>query len=69
VKLQSPTEHPHGISDTDVDEFFRKDKPVIYAFHGYPSLIRLTHRRTNHQNVHVRGYKEDGTITTPSDMC
>jgi xylulose-5-phosphate/fructose-6-phosphate phosphoketolase len=69
MKLQPQTEHPHGLSDTDFDEFFTKDKPVIFAFHAYPWLIhRLTYRRTNHDNIHVRGYKEEGTITTPFDM-
>ena len=63
------TEHPHGLSDTDFDELFTRDKPVIFAFHAYPWLIhRLTYRRTNHDNIHVRGYKEEGTITTPFDM-
>lgn len=65
MKLESETEHPHGLSDAEFDEFFTKDKPVIFAFHGYPKLIhRLTYRRTNHKNIHVRGYKEEGTITT-----
>ncbi|HTW62015.1 MAG TPA: phosphoketolase family protein, partial [Terracidiphilus sp.] len=69
MKLQPQTEHPHGLSDTDFDTLFTKDKPVIFAFHGYPWLIhRLTYRRTNHNNIHVRGYKEEGTITTPFDM-
>jgi xylulose-5-phosphate/fructose-6-phosphate phosphoketolase len=69
MKLEPPTEHPHGLSDIDFDELFTKDKPVIFAFHAYPSLIhRLTYRRTNHDNIHVRGYKEEGTITTPFDM-
>jgi hypothetical protein len=69
MKLEPPTEHPHGLSDTDFDELFTKDKPVIFAFHAYPWLIhRLTYRRTNHDNFHVRGYKEEGTITTPFDM-
>ena len=69
MKLQPNTEHPHGLSDTDFDELFTKDKPVIFAFHAYPWLIhRLTYRRTNHDNIHVRGYKEEGTITTPFDM-
>src|SRR5450830_177705 len=62
-------EHPHGLSDMDFDELFTKDKPVIFAFHAYPWLIhRLTYRRTNHDNIHVRGYKEEGTITTPFDL-
>ena len=69
MKLQPPSEHPHGLSDSDFDELFTTDKPVIFAFHGYPWLIhRLTYRRTNHGNIHVRGYKEEGTITTPFDM-
>jgi phosphoketolase len=67
--LAPQTEHPHGLCDTDFDELFTRDKPVIFAFHGYPWLIhRLTYRRTNHDNIHVRGYKEEGTITTPFDM-
>jgi xylulose-5-phosphate/fructose-6-phosphate phosphoketolase len=69
MRLQPSTEHPHGLSDIDFDELFTKDKPVIFAFHAYPWLIhRLTYRRTNHDNIHVRGYKEEGTITTPFDM-
>jgi xylulose-5-phosphate/fructose-6-phosphate phosphoketolase len=69
MKLQPQTEHPHGLSDVDFDELFTKDKPIIFAFHAYPWLIhRLTYRRTNHHNIHVRGYKEEGTITTPFDM-
>jgi xylulose-5-phosphate/fructose-6-phosphate phosphoketolase len=69
MKLQPSTEHPHGLNDHDFDLLFTKDKPVIFAFHGYPWLIhRLTYKRTNHQNIHVRGYKEEGTITTPFDM-
>jgi xylulose-5-phosphate/fructose-6-phosphate phosphoketolase len=69
MKLQPTSEHPHGLSDIDFDSLFTKDKPVIFAFHGYPSLIhRLTYRRHNHENVHVRGYKEEGTITTAFDM-
>jgi xylulose-5-phosphate/fructose-6-phosphate phosphoketolase len=69
MKLQPTSEHPHGLSDTDFDDLFTVDKPVIFAFHGYPWLIhRLTYRRTNHANIHVRGYKEEGTITTPFDM-
>jgi xylulose-5-phosphate/fructose-6-phosphate phosphoketolase len=68
-KLEPPTEHPHGLSDVDFDELFTRNKPVIFAFHGYPWLIhRLTYRRANHHNIHVRGYKEEGTITTPFDM-
>jgi xylulose-5-phosphate/fructose-6-phosphate phosphoketolase len=69
MKLQPPSEHPHGLSDMDFDELFTRDKPVIFAYHAYPWLIhRLTYRRTNHHNIHVRGYKEEGTITTPFDM-
>ena len=69
MKLQPPSEHPHGLTDQDFDELFTKDKPVIFAYHAYPWLIhRLTYRRTNHRNIHVRGYKEEGTITTPFDM-
>jgi xylulose-5-phosphate/fructose-6-phosphate phosphoketolase len=69
MKLQPQSEHPHGLSDLEFDELFTKDKPVIFAFHGYPWLIhRLTYRRTNHHNIHVRGYKEEGTITTAFDM-
>jgi xylulose-5-phosphate/fructose-6-phosphate phosphoketolase len=68
MKLQSPSEHPHGLSDRDYDTLFTTDKHIIFAFHGYPSLIhRLTYRRTNH-NLHVRGYTEEGTITTAFDM-
>jgi xylulose-5-phosphate/fructose-6-phosphate phosphoketolase len=70
MKLEPDTEHPHGLSDRDFDSLFTKDKPIIFAFHGYPWLIhRLTYRRTNHKNLHVRGYKEEGTITTPFDMA
>ncbi len=69
MKLQPASEHPHGLSDSDFDTLFTKDKPIIFAFHGYPWLIhRLTYRRTNHRNLHVRGYKEEGTTTTPFDM-
>jgi xylulose-5-phosphate/fructose-6-phosphate phosphoketolase len=69
MTLQPPTEHPHGLSDKDFDSLFTTDKPVIFAFHGYPWLIhRLCYRRTNHDNMHVRGYKEEGTTTTPFDM-
>ncbi|HWX21130.1 MAG TPA: phosphoketolase family protein [Candidatus Binatia bacterium] len=69
MKLQPPGEHPHGLSDKDFDVLFTKDKPIIFAYHGYPWLIhRLTYRRTNHPNLHVRGYKEEGTTTTPFDM-
>ncbi len=67
--LQPQSEHPHGLSDRDFDLLFTRDKPIIFAFHGYPWLIhRLTYRRTNHRNLHVRGYKEEGTTTTPFDM-
>ena len=69
MTLQPQTEHPHGLSDRDFDSLFTNDKPVVFAFHGYPWLIhRLTYRRTNHANMHVRGYKEEGTTTTPFDM-
>jgi len=69
MKLQPQTEHPHGLNDEAFDALFTKDKHVIFAFHGYPWLIhRLAYRRTNHDNIHVRGYKEEGTITTPFDM-
>lgn len=69
MTLQPSSEHPHGLSDKDFDALFTTDKPVIFAFHGYPWLIhRLTYRRTNHSNIHVRGYKEEGTTTTPFDM-
>jgi xylulose-5-phosphate/fructose-6-phosphate phosphoketolase len=69
MTLQPQSEHPHGLSDKDFDSLFTTDKPVIFAFHGYPWLIhRLLYRRTNHKNVHVRGYKEEGTTTTPFDM-
>ncbi len=69
MRLQPPSEHPHGLSDQQFDELFTPDKPVIFAFHSYPWLIhRLAYRRTNHANIHVRGYKEEGTITTPFDM-
>ncbi len=69
MRLQPQSEHPHGLGDEAFDALFTRDKPVIFAFHGYPWLIhRLTYRRTNHDNIHVRGYKEEGTITTPFDM-
>ncbi len=69
MKLQPQSEHPHGLSDEAFDALFTKDKHVIFAFHGYPALIhQLTYRRTNQANLHVRGYKEEGTITTPFDM-
>ncbi len=69
MKLQPASEHPHGLSDPDFDALFTRDRPIVFAFHGYPWLIhRLTYRRWNHKNLHVRGYKEEGTITTPFDM-
>ena len=69
MTLQPQSEHPHGLSDADFDALFTKDKPIIFAFHGYPLLIhRLTYRRTNHEKLHVRGYKGEGTTTTPFDM-
>ncbi len=69
MKLQPATEHPNGLTDAAFDALFTRDRPVIFAFHGYPWLIhRLTYRRTNHDNLHVRGYKEEGTTTTPFDM-
>jgi xylulose-5-phosphate/fructose-6-phosphate phosphoketolase len=69
MRLQPESEHPHGMSDRAFDQLFTKDKPIIFAYHGYPWLIhRLTYRRTNHSNIHVRGYKEEGTTTTPFDM-
>src|ERR1700704_3478947 len=70
MKLQPQTEHPHGLTEAAFDELFTRDKPIIFVYHGYPWLIhRLTYRRTNHHNLHVRGYKEEGTITTPFDMA
>lgn len=69
MKLHPPKEHPHGLPDAEFDAIFTCDKPTIFAFHGYPSLIhQLTYRRTNHRNLHVRGFKEEGTTTTPFDM-
>ena len=69
MTIQTPSEHPHGISDAEFDSMFTTNKPAIFAYHGYPWLIhRLTYRRTNHDNFHVRGYKEEGTTTTPFDM-
>ncbi|MEU8215026.1 phosphoketolase family protein [Micromonospora taraxaci] len=69
MRLQPDTEHPHGLTDKEFDTIFTADRPVIFAYHGYPWLIhRLTYRRTNHENLHVRGYKEEGTTTTPFDM-
>lgn len=70
MALQPSSEHPHGLADEEFDHLFTVDKPVLFAFHGYPWLIhRLTYRRHNHSNIHVRGYKEEGTTTTPFDMC
>jgi xylulose-5-phosphate/fructose-6-phosphate phosphoketolase len=69
MRLQPASEHPHGLSDSEFDALFTTDRPVVFAYHGYPWLIhRLTYRRTNHDNLHVRGYKEEGTTTTPFDM-
>src|SRR5678815_2110964 len=69
MRLQSESEHPHGLSDTGFDALFTTSRPVVFAYHGYPWLIhRLTYRRRNHANLHVRGYKEEGTTTTPFDM-
>ena len=69
MRLQTSDEHPHGLSDHEFDALFTQDKPIVFAYHGYPWLIhRLTYRRTNHGNLHVRGYKEEGTTTTPFDM-
>jgi xylulose-5-phosphate/fructose-6-phosphate phosphoketolase len=69
MRLQPAAEHPHGLSDAEYDALFTADKPVIFAYHGYPWLIhRLTYKRTNHDNFHVRGYIEEGTTTTPFDM-
>jgi xylulose-5-phosphate/fructose-6-phosphate phosphoketolase len=69
MRLQPESEHPHGMSDREFDSIFTSDRPIIFAYHGYPWLIhRLTYRRTNHRNLHVRGYKEEGTTTTPFDM-
>ena len=69
MRLESNTQHPHGLNDRDFDTLFTTNKPVIFAFHGYPGLIhRLTYRRTNHENFHIHGYKEEGTTTTPFDM-
>jgi xylulose-5-phosphate/fructose-6-phosphate phosphoketolase len=70
MALQPTSEHPHGLPDEEFDQFFPVGVPVIFAFHGYPWVIhRLTYRRHNHDNLHVRGYKEEGTTTTPFDMC
>jgi len=69
MRLQAETEHPHGASDAEFDALFTTDRPIVFAYHGYPWLIhRLAYRRTNHKNLHVRGYKEEGTTTTPFDM-
>jgi xylulose-5-phosphate/fructose-6-phosphate phosphoketolase len=69
MRLQSEGEHPHGLSDREYDAIFTTTQPVIFAYHGYPWLIhRLTYRRAGHENLHVRGYKEEGTTTTPFDM-
>jgi xylulose-5-phosphate/fructose-6-phosphate phosphoketolase len=69
MRLEPETEHPHGLTDREFDALFSTDRPVVFAWHGYPTLIhRLTYRRTNHRNIHVRGYKEEGTTTTPFDM-
>jgi xylulose-5-phosphate/fructose-6-phosphate phosphoketolase len=70
MRLQPESEHPHGLSDAEFDSIFTEDRPIVFAYHGYPWLIhRLTYRRTNHVNLHVRGYKEEGTTTTPFDMA
>jgi xylulose-5-phosphate/fructose-6-phosphate phosphoketolase len=69
MKLQPPKEHPQGLRDNEFDAIFTTDRQILFAFHGYPSLVhQLTYRRTNHKNLHVRGYKEEGTTTTPFDM-
>jgi xylulose-5-phosphate/fructose-6-phosphate phosphoketolase len=69
-KMTPPHEHPHGLSDRDFDSLFTTDKPIIFNFHGYPWLIhRLSYRRTNHRNLHVRGYKEKGNINTPLELA
>ena len=69
-KMQSDREHPHGLSDRDFDSLFTVDKPIVFNFHGYPWLIhRLSYNRTNHQNLHVRGYKERGNINTPMELA
>jgi xylulose-5-phosphate/fructose-6-phosphate phosphoketolase len=69
MRLQSEPEHPHGLSDPEFDALFTTARPIVFAYHGYPWLIhRLTYRRRNHSNLHVRGYKEEGTTTTPFDM-
>jgi xylulose-5-phosphate/fructose-6-phosphate phosphoketolase len=69
MRLQPESEHPHGLADKEFDTLFTTDRPIVFAFHGYPWLVhRLTYRRANHVNLHVRGYKEEGTTTTPFDM-
>ncbi|HWS15291.1 MAG TPA: phosphoketolase, partial [Candidatus Methylomirabilis sp.] len=69
MTLTPREEHPHGLTDSEFDALFTTDKPILFAYHGYPWLIhRLAYRRTNHRNLHVRGYKEEGTTTTPFDM-
>jgi xylulose-5-phosphate/fructose-6-phosphate phosphoketolase len=69
MRIESASEHPHGLSNMEFDTIFTRDRPVIFAFHGYPALVhRLTYRRTNHDNLHVHGYREEGTTTTPFDM-
>ena len=70
MTLQPKTQHPHGMTDSDFDTLFTTDKPVIFAYHGYPSLIhRLVYKRHNHDNMHVHGYQEEGSTTTPFDMA
>jgi xylulose-5-phosphate/fructose-6-phosphate phosphoketolase len=69
MRLEPDTEHPHGLTDREFDTLFTPDRPVVFAYHGYPTLIhRLTYNRTNHNNFHVHGYREEGTTTTPFDM-
>jgi xylulose-5-phosphate/fructose-6-phosphate phosphoketolase len=69
MTLQSKSQHPHGLEDSEFDALFTRDRPVIFAYHGYPTLIhRLTYKRTNHDNFHVHGFEEEGTTTTPFDM-
>jgi len=70
MSLETPDEHPHGMDDDRFDDLFTKDRPVVFAFHGYPGIVhKLTYRRHNHDNFHVRGYKEEGTTTTHFDMA
>jgi len=70
MKLQAPRDHPHGLPDADFAALFTTDRPVVFAFHGYPTLIhKLTYHRPGHENLHVHGFKEEGTTTTPFDMC